>query len=62
MARRSKVHTVDGKTVSTLELTVEYENVPATSDLQDIVEKARELGHVTKAVLTIHQATTQDLL
>lgn len=50
------------KTIATLELVVEYEEVPDTNELQDLLEKARELGHTIKAQLTIHRSTKVDLL
>ena len=50
------------KVIATLEMVVEYEEFPDKSDLEEVVEKARELGHVAKALLTIHRATITSLI
>jgi len=50
------------KVIATLELIVQYEEVPDTSSLQEVIEKASELGSVVKAELTIHRSTKVNLI
>ena len=49
-------------TVARLTLVVEYEALPDTSDIEELVEKAREYGAPVKAELEIFKASKVDLL
>lgn len=52
----------DEKVVATLRLTVEYEQLPGKDDLDELIEKLRELGYVGVAELTIHKKTVTHLV
>ena len=58
MAKRAKDETI----AATLEMTVTYESVPNTSELQELIDKAREYGAVVKANFTVHRAVKQSLV
>ena len=46
---------------ATLTLIVDYEEVPNTEDLHNLVEEARGLGHIRTAILHIRKDTEMDL-
>lgn len=48
--------------VATFTLIVEYEELPDQSSLEELVEKARELGGPITATLEIHKTTSVNLL
>ena len=52
----------DEKTIATLELIVDFEDVPDESVYDEILEKCREQGGIRKAILTIHRATRKTLV
>lgn len=45
-----------------LTLIVEYDTLPDQSEIEDMVEKAREQGRVTKATLTYLRLATLELV
>lgn len=50
------------KTVATFEMVVSYEELPSQSEIQELIEKAREYGGVDKATLTIHKRIVQEIV
>lgn len=54
---------VDGatKVVARLTLVIEYDYLPKTEELEELVESARGGGHVTKADVDVLRATTISL-
>ena len=62
MSRRRAPKPRTEKTVATLVLEVSYDTLPDTTDLNDLIEKARELGGVDKAEFTIHKTSKMCLV
>jgi predicted ABC-type ATPase len=52
----------DETVASRLEMTVEFEDVLSDSDVMEIVEKARETGHVIKATYEVLKTTKRELV
>jgi len=46
---------------ATLKMVVTFDDVPDKSDLDDLLEKAKEFGGIEEATLTIHKDVVQDL-
>lgn len=49
------------KVIATLTLVVEYEELPDNSEIEDVLDKAREVGYVQKASFTVLRAVTKEL-
>lgn len=47
---------------ATLTLVVEYDEVPDTEDLEEIIDSARGLGRIKQADLGVHQPYKRSLL
>lgn len=54
--------TVKQDPVAELTLIIEYDELPDRSELNELIEKAREVGGVIKAELEIKRLTVVDLL
>lgn len=47
------------KVVARLDIVVEFEELPDTSDIERILDEAKAYGAVAKAELTIHKTITK---